>query len=161
MSNTGKIVQVIGAVVDVQFEPGQVPEIYQALEVNFTVSGEENSLVLEIQQHLGDAVVRTVAMSSTEGLVRGMDVVDTGAAISVPVGEGVRTDHLSEVQPHLSDAEEVVDSPDGVPPEVHTSDGLDDVERMSVTGLFFPSAYSAIRFAACNGVTVNSPSPMA
>ncbi|MBH53925.1 MAG: F0F1 ATP synthase subunit beta [Opitutaceae bacterium] len=89
MSNTGKIVQVIGAVVDVQFEPGNVPEIYQALEVNFTVAGEESSLVLEIQQHLGDSIVRAVAMSSTEGLVRGMDVTDTGASITVPVGEGV------------------------------------------------------------------------
>ena len=89
MSNTGKIVQVIGAVVDVKFEPGKVPEIYQALEVNYTVGGESLSLILEIQQHLGDAIVRTVAMSSTEGLVRGMEVVDTGAAISVPVGEGV------------------------------------------------------------------------
>ncbi|MCB1124133.1 MAG: F0F1 ATP synthase subunit beta, partial [Verrucomicrobiae bacterium] len=60
MSNTGKIVQVIGAVVDVQFEPGKVPEIYQALEVNYTVGGEAQHLVLEIQQHLGDAVVRAV-----------------------------------------------------------------------------------------------------
>jgi F-type H+/Na+-transporting ATPase subunit beta len=89
MSNTGKIVQVIGAVVDVQFEPGKVPEIYQALEINYTVGGESSSLIVEIQQHLGDAVVRAVAMSSTEGLVRGMEVVDTGAPISVPVGEGV------------------------------------------------------------------------
>ncbi|MDA0346681.1 MAG: F0F1 ATP synthase subunit beta [Verrucomicrobia bacterium] len=89
MSNTGKIVQVIGAVVDVKFEPGQVPEIYQALQISYTVRGESNSLILEIQQHLGDGVVRAVAMSSTEGLVRGMDVTDTGAPISVPVGEGV------------------------------------------------------------------------
>ncbi|QXD24076.1 F0F1 ATP synthase subunit beta [Opitutia bacterium ISCC 51] len=89
MSNTGKIVQVIGAVVDVQFEPGKVPEIYQALEINFNVGGESSSLIVEIQQHLGDAVVRAVAMSSTEGLVRGMEVIDTGAPISVPVGEGV------------------------------------------------------------------------
>jgi F-type H+-transporting ATPase subunit beta len=89
MSNTGKIVQVIGAVVDVQFEPGKIPEIYQALEVNFTVGGEASRLILEIQQHLGEGVVRTVAMSSTEGLVRGMEVIDTGAPISVPVGEGV------------------------------------------------------------------------
>ena len=89
MSNTGKIVQVIGAVVDVQFEPGKVPEIYQALEINYTVGGESSSLIVEIQQHLGDSVVRAVAMSSTEGLVRGMEVVDTGAPISVPVGEGV------------------------------------------------------------------------
>jgi F-type H+/Na+-transporting ATPase subunit beta len=89
MSNTGKIVQVIGAVVDVKFEPGQVPEIYQALQISYAVRGESNSLILEIQQHLGDGVVRAVAMSSTEGLVRGMDVTDTGAPISVPVGEGV------------------------------------------------------------------------
>lgn len=89
MSNTGKIVQVIGAVVDVQFEPGKVPEIYQALEINYNVGGESSSLIVEIQQHLGDAVVRAVAMSSTEGLVRGMEVIDTGAPISVPVGESV------------------------------------------------------------------------
>jgi F-type H+-transporting ATPase subunit beta len=89
MSNTGKIVQVIGAVVDVKFEQGKVPEIYQALQISYTVGGESNSLILEIQQHLGDGVVRAVAMSSTEGLVRGMDVTDTGAPISVPVGEGV------------------------------------------------------------------------
>ncbi len=89
MSNTGRIVQVIGAVVDVKFEQGKVPEIYQALQISYTVGGESNSLILEIQQHLGDGVVRAVAMSSTEGLVRGMDVTDTGAPISVPVGEGV------------------------------------------------------------------------
>jgi len=89
MSNTGKIVQVIGAVVDVKFEQGKVPEIYQALQISYTVGGESNSLILEIQQHLGDGVVRAVAMSSTEGLVRGMDVTDTGAPISVPVGESV------------------------------------------------------------------------
>lgn len=89
MSNTGKIVQVIGAVVDVRFEPGKVPEIYQALEINYSVGGVANNLTLEIQQHLGEGVVRTVSMSSTEGLVRGMEVTDTGAPISVPVGEGV------------------------------------------------------------------------
>jgi F-type H+/Na+-transporting ATPase subunit beta len=89
MRNTGKIVQVIGAVVDVKFEPGKIPEIYQALEINYNVGGEKRNLVLEIQQHLGDGVVRAVSMSSTEGLVRGMEVIDTGAPISVPVGEGV------------------------------------------------------------------------
>ncbi len=81
--------QVIGAVVDVQFEPGNIPEIYQALEVDFQVQGNDISLTLEVQQHLGNAIVRTVAMSSTEGLVRGMEVLDTGALISVPVGKGV------------------------------------------------------------------------
>ena len=89
LRNTGKILQVIGAVVDVQFEPGNLPEIYQALKVDFQGPEADVSLVLEVQQHLGNAIVRTVAMSSTEGLVRGMEVVDTGAPISVPVGETV------------------------------------------------------------------------
>jgi len=71
MSNTGKIVQVIGAVVDVQFAENSIPPIYQALTVDFTVSGKKESLTLEVQQHLGDGVARTIAMSSSEGLVRG------------------------------------------------------------------------------------------
>ena len=89
MSNSGKIVQVIGAVVDVAFEPESVPEIYDALTVEFEVAGEKKSLTLETQQHLGEGIVRAVAMSSSDGLRRGMDVTATGAPISVPVGEGV------------------------------------------------------------------------
>ena len=90
-SKVGKIVQVIGAVVDAEFPPGSTPEIYDALEVNYKASDEEGEkkLVLETQQHLGDNRVRTVAMSSSEGLVRGTEVVNTGAPISVPVGEKV------------------------------------------------------------------------
>jgi F-type H+-transporting ATPase subunit beta len=87
--NTGKIVQVIGPVVDVKFSDATIPPIYQALTVDFTVSGRQEKLTLEIQQHLGDGVARTIAMSSSEGLARGMSVVDTGAPISVPVGEGI------------------------------------------------------------------------
>ncbi|MBE2215429.1 MAG: F0F1 ATP synthase subunit beta [Opitutaceae bacterium] len=87
--NTGKIVQVIGPVVDVQFSDGSIPPILQALTVDFTVAGKKEHLTLEIQQHLGGGVARAIAMSSSEGLQRGMDVVDTGAPISVPVGEGV------------------------------------------------------------------------
>ncbi len=89
MSNTGKILQVIGPVVDVQFAENALPAIYQALTIDFTVGGQEEKLTLEVQQHLGEGVARTVAMSSTEGLKRDMDVVDTGSPISVPVGEGV------------------------------------------------------------------------
>ena len=89
MSNKGKIVQVIGPVVDAQFPVGQVPDIYQALTIEFPVDGKPTQLTLEIQQHLGDGLVRAIAMSSTEGLVRGMELEDTGAAISVPVGEPV------------------------------------------------------------------------
>ena len=87
--NTGKIVQVIGPVVDVQFAENAIPPIYQALTVEFTAAGVKQLLTLEIQQHLGAGVARAIAMSSSEGLVRGMSVVDTGAPISVPVGQGV------------------------------------------------------------------------
>jgi len=90
MSNTGTIVQVIGAVVDVDFSAsGQLPGIYEALEVTFNVGGQDNKLVLEVQQHLGENWVRSIAMSSSEGLKRGTPVIPTGAPISVPVGEGV------------------------------------------------------------------------
>lgn len=90
-SKVGKIIQVIGAVVDAEFPPGSTPEIYDALEVHYSTPGSEDTkkLVLETQQHLGDNRVRTVAMSSSEGLVRGTEVLNTGAPISVPVGEKV------------------------------------------------------------------------
>ncbi len=87
--NKGIIVQVIGAVVDVRFTDGNVPEINQALEVNYKLRGKDTKLVLEVQQHLGEGMVRGVAMTSTEGLIRGGEAFDTGAPISVPVGEGV------------------------------------------------------------------------
>ena len=86
--NKGKIVQVIGPVVDVEFT-GPLPAIYNALTVTYTVQGQPAKLTLEVQQHLGDEWVRAVAMSSTEGLKRGFDVEDTGAPISMPVGPGV------------------------------------------------------------------------
>src|SRR5437868_1712146 len=86
--NKGKIVQIIGPVVDVEFS-GQLPAIYNALTVNFTVQGQPVKLTLEVQQHLGDNWVRAVAMSTTEGLKRGYEVVDTGAPISMPLGDGV------------------------------------------------------------------------
>jgi F-type H+/Na+-transporting ATPase subunit beta len=87
--NSGKILQVIGPVVDVQFAENTIPPIYQALVIEFTAAGRPERLTLEVQQHLGSGVARTIAMSSSEGLKRGMDVVDTGEPITVPVGEGV------------------------------------------------------------------------
>ena len=87
--NIGKIVQIIGPVVDVLFPVENIPAIYQALTVEFTAAGRPEKLTLEVQQHLGEGVVRSIAMSSTEGLVRGMPIVDSGAPITVPVGEGV------------------------------------------------------------------------
>ncbi|MDK3160325.1 F0F1 ATP synthase subunit beta [Kamptonema cortianum] len=89
MSNQGKILQVLGAVVDVEFPPGQIPAIYDALTIDYSVNGNKELLTLETQQHLGDNVVRAIAMSTTEGLKRGMSVTATGNPISVPVGEGV------------------------------------------------------------------------
>src|ERR1700753_3541238 len=86
--NKGKIVQIIGPVVDVEFTD-KLPAIYNALTVEFTVQTNPVKLTLEVQQHLGDNWVRTVAMSSTEGLKRGLEVTDNGAPISMPVGEGV------------------------------------------------------------------------
>ena len=89
MSTSGKIVQVIGAVVDASFDEANIPNILDAIVVEYIVGGESKELVLEVQQHTGDGVVRAVAMSSTDGLQRGMPVKNTGAPISVPVGEAV------------------------------------------------------------------------
>src|ERR1051326_5804792 len=87
--NKGKIVQVIGPVVDVEF-PDSLPAIYHALTVEFDVPGMgKTRQTLEVEQHLGDNWIRTVCMGSTEGLKRGYEVVDTGAPISMPVGDGV------------------------------------------------------------------------
>ena len=87
MSNTGTIAQVIGAVVDADFSSADgMPDIYNALEVTYDLHGAQTKLVLEVEQHLGDGWVRAVAMSTTDGLKRGMPVIDTGGPITVPVG---------------------------------------------------------------------------
>ncbi len=86
----GKIKQVMGPVVDVEFPTGEMPPIFNALKTtNKSINDKENNLVLEVAQHLGDRVVRTISMDSTEGLVRGHSVMDTGAPISAPVGKEV------------------------------------------------------------------------
>jgi F-type H+-transporting ATPase subunit beta len=96
---TGKVIQITGPVIDVEFPPGDLPDIYNALEIKRPAQarraagsgdgagGTDDTLVVEVQQHLGNNWVRTVAMSTTDGLARGVDAVDTGAPISVPVGE--------------------------------------------------------------------------
>ena len=85
--NIGKIVQVIGAVVDVEFADGHLPDILTALEIKNPNNSDAPDLICEVAQHLGDGVVRTIAMDATEGLVRGMEVLDTGKPIMVPVGK--------------------------------------------------------------------------
>ncbi|MCU7496405.1 MAG: F0F1 ATP synthase subunit beta [Ignavibacteria bacterium] len=83
----GKIVQVIGPVVDIDFEDGYLPQIFNAIKIPRTnVEGKQDTLIVEVQQHLGENRVRTVAMDTTDGLVRGMAAIDTGAPITVPVG---------------------------------------------------------------------------
>ena len=87
---TGRITRIIGAVVDVEFPPDAIPAMYNALKVTVqaTSAGEEpHEITLEVAQHLGDNIVRTISLKPTDGLVRGTTVRDTGAPISVPVGD--------------------------------------------------------------------------
>src|SRR5437899_9307962 len=99
----GRVRQVMGAVVDVQFE-GELPAILNALET----SNRGNRLVLEVAQHLGESTVRTIAMDISEGLVRGQEVTDTGQPISVPVGEGTLGRIINVIGEPVDDAGPVV-----------------------------------------------------
>jgi F-type H+/Na+-transporting ATPase subunit beta len=90
MSNQGTIVQIIGAVIDADFSKAStMPAIFNALEMHYDLNGVKTKLVLEVQQHLGDGLLRAVAMSTTDGLKRGMPIIDLGKPISVPVGKQV------------------------------------------------------------------------
>jgi len=89
MSNVGKVLQVLGPVVDIQFEQGTQPSIMNAVNIEMKVDGKAHKLVCEVQQHLGENVVRTISMGSTDGLARGTAATDTGEPIMVPVGKGV------------------------------------------------------------------------
>ncbi len=86
MKNIGKITQIIGPVLDIEFEPGNLPAIYNAIRIEGETSGKKFSLIAEVAAHLGNNIVRTVAMDSTDGLIRGMEAEDTGGPITVPVG---------------------------------------------------------------------------
>lgn len=88
MNNTGRVIQVIGPVVDVEFLPEQLPAIYNAVSIEGYNADVKIQITAEVMQHLGDSTVRCVAMSSTDGLTRGMTAVDTGAPIKIPVGKG-------------------------------------------------------------------------
>src|ERR1700733_2322169 len=84
---TGRVVRVIGPVVDVEFAPDEMPQIYNALEVERTLGEDTRTLTMEVAGHIGDNMVRAISMQPTDGLVRGSSVKDTGAPISVPVGD--------------------------------------------------------------------------
>ncbi|TGL44958.1 F0F1 ATP synthase subunit beta [Leptospira perdikensis] len=84
--NKGKIKQIIGSVMDISFDSGNMPEIYNAVEIRSKVNGKDVTITAEVQQHIGDNTVRAISLQSTDGLKRGLEVVDTGIPISVPVG---------------------------------------------------------------------------
>src|ERR1700747_1949388 len=86
-TSAGRVARVIGPVVDIEFPAEAMPEIYYALHVDITIGEETRTLTLEVEQHIGDNVVRAISMEPTDGLVRGAEVIDTGAPIEVPVGD--------------------------------------------------------------------------
>ncbi len=108
----GRVVRIIGPVVDVEFPPAELPEINTALRVDITLEGETRTITCEVAQHIGDSTVRTIALRPTDGLVRGAPVENTGGPIMVPVGEGV-----------LGHVYNVIGEPlDTTPDQVHPSD---------------------------------------
>jgi len=110
--NKGRVLQIMGPVVDVKFESGQLPAIYNALRVQIPArdgSSEANELTLEVAIHLGDDTIRAIAMASTDGLMRGLDVIDTGAPISVPVGD-VTLGRVFNVLGEVIDLNEEIDA---------------------------------------------------
>ncbi len=128
----GKIIQILGPVVDVRFEPGKLPEIYTKLTVtNPAIDSRENNLVLEVVQHIGDNTVRSIAMDSSDGLMRGMDVINTGEQITVPVGEktlgrimNVTGDPVDEQGPIEAEKQYPIHRPAPEYDELNTSDEI-------------------------------------
>src|SRR3954469_12820363 len=101
----GRVVRVIGPVVDVEFAPDQMPEINNALELTRTIGDDSRTITLEVAQHIGDNMVRAISMQATDGVVRGTEVTDTGAPISVPVGD-VTKGHVWNVLGHALDTDD-------------------------------------------------------
>ena len=106
--SSGRIVEIIGAVIDVEFNREEVPRVYDALTVN------QNGLTLEVQQQLGDGIVRTIAMGVSDGLSRGLEVSNTGAPISIPVGEET-LGRIMDVLGNPIDEKGPVNAPDKMP----------------------------------------------
>src|SRR3954447_18865923 len=102
---SGRVVRVIGPVVDVEFAPDQMPEVNNALRLDRTIGDETRTITLEVAQHIGDNMVRAISMQATDGVVRGTSVLDTGAPISVPVGD-VTKGHVWNVLGQPLDAAE-------------------------------------------------------
>src|SRR5918911_2233912 len=133
----GTVVEIKGPVVDVRFAPEDIPEIYNALTVKFEVEDREEELTLEVQQLLGDDVVRAVAMASTDGLRRGLDVHDTGRPIAVPVGNNV-LGRVLDVLGQPVDEQGRVEDPEGYWPIHRPSPKFEDLTTQAeqfVTGI--------------------------
>src|SRR3954452_19758249 len=104
-TGVGRVVRVIGPVVDAEFPRDAMPEIFNALHVDVTLSEGTKTLTLEVAQHLGDNVIRAISMQPTDGLVRGAEVTDTGDSITVPVGDVTRG-HVFNALGQVLNAEE-------------------------------------------------------
>jgi F-type H+/Na+-transporting ATPase subunit beta len=133
----GTVVEIKGPVVDVRYSPEDIPEIHNALTVRFEADGEEEDLTLEVQQLLGDDVVRTVAMASTDGLRRGLDVQDTGRPIAVPVGNNV-LGRVLDVLGQPVDERGPVEDPEGYWPIHRPAPRFEDLSTQAeqfVTGI--------------------------
>ena len=132
----GRIVEVIGAVLDVEFD-GELPGIYNALEVKMpSQNGAGGTLVLEVQQHLGDNKVRAVAMDSTDGIARGLAAADTGAPISVPVGEATLGRLFNVIGDSIDDLGEVkADDYWPIHREAPAFEDLEPTEEVFETGI--------------------------
>ncbi len=136
-TGVGTVVEVKGPVVDVRFPSEAIPEIFNALTVPLDVNGEETRLTLEVQQLLGDDMVRTVAMSSTDGLKRGLDVTDTGQPISIPVGKSV-LGRVIDVLGEPVDERGPIEEPDAMWPIHRPSPRFEDLATQTeqfVTGI--------------------------
>jgi len=136
-TDLGTVVEVKGPVVDIRFPSEAIPEIFNALTVPLEVNGEETKLTLEVQQLLGDDMVRTVAMSSTDGLKRGLDVTDTGQPISIPVGKSV-LGRVIDVLGEPVDEQGPIEDPDAMWPIHRPSPRFEDLATQTeqfVTGI--------------------------
>ena len=149
-AGVGRVVRVIGPVVDAEFPRDAMPDIYNALHVDVTLSEGTKTLTLEVAQHLGDNVVRAISMQPTDGLVRGSEVRDTGSGISVPVGDvtkGHVFNALGEFHVHV---QRVVDLRHRVARELGVDDRADDPGHPthSGLGLYFSRHHTSLPAAA-------------
>src|SRR5690349_3876833 len=133
---TGRVVRVTGPVVDIEFPRGQVPELYNALEVPVEIGELKRTLTLEIAQHLGDNLVRTISMQPTDGLVRGQEVTDLGRPLSVPVGDQVKGHVFNALGQCLDDPDlEITGELWGIHRKAPTFDQLEGRTEMLETGI--------------------------